>query len=66
MTSFERIKNMSIEEMAEFLADEACAIWKSEQSIEYLGKLNAIQLRAVKQSYYNFFHHELLQSGVEK
>lgn len=63
MTNYEKIKNMSVEKMAEFLADEACAIWKSEQSLDFLTRLNATQLRAVKQSYYNYFHHELLRKG---
>lgn len=63
MTNYEKIKNMSVEDMAEFLADEAYAIWRSEQSLDYLTRLNATQLRAVKQSYYNYFHHELLRKG---
>lgn len=61
MTNYEKIKNMSVEEMAELLANEAYVIWRSEQSIDVLGKLNATQLRTVKQRYYNYFH-ELLQS----
>lgn len=65
MTNYEKIKNMSIEEMAEFLANEAFIIWKSEQSLEFLKKLNASQIRAVKQHYYNYFH-KLLRSEVEE
>lgn len=65
MTNYEKIKNMSVEEMAEFFANEAYVIWRAEQSIDVLGKLNATQLRAVKQHYYNYFH-ELLRGGVEK
>lgn len=65
MTNYERIKNMSIEEMTEFLASKAFIIWKSEQSIEVLRKLNATQIRAVTQHYYNYCY-ELLQKEVEE
>lgn len=64
MTYFERSKNMSVEEMVEFLANEAFMIWKSEQPIEVFRKLNATQIRVVKQHYYNYFH-ELLRREVE-
>ncbi len=65
MTNYEKIKNMSAEKMAEFLADEAYVIWESEQSIDDLGKLNATQLRTVKQFYYNYFYHELLRNEAD-
>ena len=65
MTNYEKIKNKSVEEMAEFLANAAFMIWKSEQSLEVLIKLNASQIRFVKQHYYNYFH-ELLRREVEE
>lgn len=65
MTNYEKIKNMSVEEMVKFLASKAFIIWKSEQSVEVLRKLNATQIRAVKQHYYNYFH-ELLQKEVQE
>lgn len=65
MTIYEKIKNMNVEDMTEFLASKACAIWKSEQSIEVLRKLNTTQIRAVTQHYYNYFH-ELLQKEVKE
>lgn len=65
MTNYEQIKNMSVDEMAEFLTNKAFIIWKSEQSIEVLRKLNATQIRAVKQHYYNYFY-QLLQKEVEE
>lgn len=65
MTNYEKIKNMSVEEMAEFLTNKAFIIWKSEQSIEVLKNLSATQIRVVKQHYYNYFR-ELLQKEVEK
>lgn len=64
-TYFERSKNMSLEEMAEFLANEAFIIWRAEQSIETFRKLNATQIRAVTQHYYNYFH-ELLRREVKE
>ena len=65
MTTYEKIKNMSIEEMVEFLVDKAYIIWRAEQSSEVLGNLNATQIRAVKQQYYNYFY-ELLRREVEE
>lgn len=65
MTNYEKIKNMSVEEMAKFLTNEAFIIWKSEQSIEALRNLNTTQIRAAKQHYYNYFY-QLLQKGVEE
>lgn len=56
---------MSLEEMAEFLANEAFIIWRAEQSIETFRKLNATQIRAVTQHYYNYFH-ELLRREVKE
>lgn len=65
MTNYEKFKNLSVEEMAEFLVDKAYIIWRAEQSSEVLGNLNATQIRAVKQQYYNYFH-ELLRREVEE
>ena len=65
MTNYERIKNMSLDEMAKFLANEAFMIWRAEQSIEVLRKLTATQIRAVSQHYYNYFH-VLLRKEVEE
>lgn len=66
MTNYERIKNMSVEEMAEFLANQSFMIWKSEQSkVEVLRGLNTTQIRAAKQCYYNHFHR-LLQKEIEE
>lgn len=65
MTNYEKIKNMSVDEMAEFLANKAFIIWKSEQSIETLKNLNTTQIRIVKQHYYNYFY-QLLQKEVEE
>lgn len=65
MTNYEKIKNMSVEEMVKFLACKAFIIWKSEQSVEVLRKLNATQIRAVKQHYYNCFY-QLLQKEVQE
>lgn len=65
MTNFEKIKNMSIDEMAKFLANEAFMIWRAEQSIEVLRKLTATQIRAVSQHYY-YYYHELLRKEVSE
>lgn len=65
MTNYEKFKNLSVEEMAEFLVDKAYIIWRAEQSSEVLGNLNATQIRAVKQQYYNYFY-ELLRREVEE
>lgn len=65
MTNYEHIQNMSINEMVEFLANEAFIIWRSEQSIEVFRNLNATQIRAVKQHYYNYFH-ELFRTEVQE
>lgn len=65
MTNYEKIKKMSVEEMAEFLASKAFITWKSEQPNEVLRKLNATQIRAVKQHCYNCYYR-LLQKEVEE
>lgn len=65
MTKYEKFKNMNIDEMVEFLANEAFIIWRSEQSIEVFRNLNATQIRSVKQHYYNYFH-ELLRTEVQE
>lgn len=65
MTNYEKIKNMSAEEMTEFLANQSFMIWKSEQSIEALRNLSTTQIRVVKQHYYNYFY-QLLQKEVEE
>lgn len=65
MTNYEKFKNMSVDEMVDFLANEAFIIWRAEQSIETFRKLNATQIRAVKQHYYNYFQ-ELLRKEVEE
>lgn len=66
MTNYEQIKNMSVEEMTEFLANQSFMIWKSEQSkVEALRGLNTTQIRAAKRNYYNYFY-QLLQKEVEE
>lgn len=65
MTKYEKFKNMNIDEMVEFLTNEAFIIWRSEQSIEVFRNLNATQIRAVKQNYYNYFY-ELLRTEVQE
>lgn len=66
MTNYERIKNMSVEEMTEFLANQSFMIWKSEQSkVEVLRGLTTTQIRAAKRNYYNYFY-QLLQKEVEE
>lgn len=65
MIYYENIKNMSIGEMSEFLANEAFIIWKSEHSFEFLQTMNETQIKCIKQHYYNYFH-ELLRREVEE
>lgn len=66
MTNYEKIKNMSVEEMTEFLANQSFMIWKSEQSkVEVLRGLNTTQIRAAKRNYYNYFYR-LLQKEVDE
>jgi hypothetical protein len=66
MTNYEKIKNMNVGEMAEFLANKAFIIWKSEQSkVEALRGLNATQIKAAKRYYYNNIYR-LLQEEVEE
>lgn len=66
MTNYEKIKNMSVEEMTEVLANQAFIIWKSEQSkVEALRGLNATQIKASKEYYYNHFYR-LLRKEVEE
>jgi hypothetical protein len=54
MTNYEKIKNMSVEELAQFLTNKAFIIWKSEQSkVEALRGLNTTQIKAAKRCYFN-------------
>ena len=65
MTKYEKFKNMSIDEIAKFLANEAFMIWRAQQSIEVLRKLTATQIRAVSQSYY-YYYYEILRKEVQE
>lgn len=65
MTKYEKFKNMSIDEISKFLANEAFMIWRAQQPIEDFRKLTATKIRVVKQHYYSYFH-ELLRKEAEE